>query len=290
MRLVIATGLFFAFSAAIAQLPAVDVYCADLKWTNGVPSASGVVNISARVGYDNQPSFSPDGKQIYYTSIRDSIQADIYAYDIASGNTRQITKTIESEYSPVFTADGDHFTVVRVEQDSTQRLWMFEPDGSKPKVILERVDSIGYYTALGAQAFAFFLVTDTPTLGMADMKKQEVQIIDRNIGRCIKQIPGTDQFSYLVKGEPLWQIYSYDLKKKKKEMITVVSSDSEDYVWTSDGKLLMAHQNKIWMLDAADKNASWQKVCEISELPGRTIFRMALSPDGTRLAFVASEK
>ena len=42
------------------------------------------VNITNRSGYDNQPSFSKDEKSIYFTSIRNDKQADIYLYNIKS--------------------------------------------------------------------------------------------------------------------------------------------------------------------------------------------------------------
>ena len=90
------------------------------------------VKITTFAGYNNQPSFLPDGRSIFYTSIRDK-QADIYRYDIRSGATSQITNTPESEYSPMLMPDGKNISVVRVEADGTQRLWKFPLNGGQPE-------------------------------------------------------------------------------------------------------------------------------------------------------------
>src|SRR5438874_2160559 len=41
-------------------------------------------------GYNNQPSFLPDGQSLLYTSIRNK-QADIYRYDLRTDATTQVT-------------------------------------------------------------------------------------------------------------------------------------------------------------------------------------------------------
>ena len=43
------------------------------------------MNITRSPGYDNQPSFTPDGAAILFTSNRGGTQTDIYRYDVGSG-------------------------------------------------------------------------------------------------------------------------------------------------------------------------------------------------------------
>src|SRR5256885_6703718 len=69
------------------------------------------LNITNSPGYDNQPSFTPDGRSILFTSIRDGgTQTDIYRYVVATGTTSRVTHTPESEYSPTVTPDGGHIS------------------------------------------------------------------------------------------------------------------------------------------------------------------------------------
>ena len=106
------------------------------------------VNISDSPGYDNQPSFTPDGASVLFTSVRPerkpdpangaAIGSDIYRYDLAGKTISRVTNTPESEYSATVTPDARHISVIRVESDGTQRLWQFTLDGSEPTVLLPR--------------------------------------------------------------------------------------------------------------------------------------------------------
>ena len=97
------------------------------------------INISNNPGYDNQPSFTPDGKAVLFTSVRGNRKpnpansaatgSDIYRYDIVTRRLSQVTNTPEAEYSPTVTPDRRHISVIRVEADGTQRLWQFAIDG-----------------------------------------------------------------------------------------------------------------------------------------------------------------
>src|SRR5437870_10330194 len=104
--------------------PGTDIYVASLTRAAGGLEVGEPLNVTARPGYDNQPAFSPDGKTLYYTSYRGG-QSDIFRYELGSRTTAQVTATPESEYSPTVMSDGKHLSVIRVERDSTQRLWAF---------------------------------------------------------------------------------------------------------------------------------------------------------------------
>jgi len=45
-------------------------------------AVGAAVNITNNAGYDNQPSFAPDGGSLFFTSIRGGATTDIYRYDI----------------------------------------------------------------------------------------------------------------------------------------------------------------------------------------------------------------
>src|SRR5258705_436310 len=121
-------ALVAAALAGAQAPPGTDIFLADLR-ARGAGDRVEVgppVNATHRTGYDNQPFFTPDGRSFLYTSVTDG-QADIWRYDIAAGRSVQLTKTTpESEYSATPLPAGSGFSVVRVEADSTQRLWRFD--------------------------------------------------------------------------------------------------------------------------------------------------------------------
>ena len=119
------------------------------------------INISNSPGYDNQPSFTPDGAAVLFTSVRGERKpdpansaatgSDIYRYDIAPARLSQVTNTPEAEYSPTVTPDGRHISVIRVEGDGTQRLWRFTIEGTQPELVLRDVKPVGYHAWADAQ-------------------------------------------------------------------------------------------------------------------------------------------
>ena len=77
-----------------------------------MPKPGAARRVTTWEGYDNQPSFTPDGAAILYTSIRADNQADIYRHGLADNSTMRLTETEEAEYSPTVTPDGKFFSVV----------------------------------------------------------------------------------------------------------------------------------------------------------------------------------
>src|SRR5262249_35088961 len=174
------------------------------RLTVGVP-----VNITNSPGYDNQPSFTPDGSAILFTSIRGNRSGstsatlpDIYRYDIASKAITRVTETAEGEYSPTVTPDGQHFSVIRVAADSTQRLWQFTLDGRNPELVLPDVKPVGYHVWADDHTLALFVLGQPATLQLADMGTGKAEIVASGIGRSLQRIPGGSTISFVARPAP----------------------------------------------------------------------------------------
>lgn len=246
-------------------------------------------NITDRDGYDNQPFFWPDSKRLLYTSIRDD-QADIYAYSLADSSTSALTQTPESEYSPTPMPDSASFSVVRVELDTAlvQRLWAFPNAGGEPKLVLEKINPVGYHAWGDAHTLGLFVLGSPPTFQLADTRTGEGKILAERAGRSIHKIPGQHAISFVTKpAENEWWINRLDLDGGDMVQLAKTLPGSEDYAWMPDGSMVMGLGSKLYRWQTALPN-EWQLLADFSETGLTDITRLAVSPDGKYLAVVSA--
>jgi dipeptidyl aminopeptidase/acylaminoacyl peptidase len=284
--------------------PSTDVFIAPLKVSGATVTVGAPVNISSSPGYDNQPSFTPDGAAVLFTSMRgDAKQSEIYRYDFGTaagasgaGALTRLTETPESEYSPTVTPDGGHFSVIRVEADGTQRLWQFTMDGKAPSLVLTDVKPVGYHAWADDRTLALFVLGKPATLQLADRTTGAATIAATDIGRSIQKIPGRNTVSFVLRDVPAGSgtatlsVREFDPKTRAiTPLVPVVSGATEaDLAWTPDGLLLMAHNGALYGWRRGDKD--WARLADLDALGLAGVSRMAVSPKGDRIAFVANQK
>ena len=267
--------------------PSADIYLVDIKTRGGQIELGKPVQMTEWRGYDNQPMFLPDGKSLFYTSIRDDGQADIYQYKIAENAITNATKTFESEYSATPTPDGKFFSVIRVERDSTQRLWKFPLAGGEPVLVFENVKPVGYHAWGDANTVAMFVLGNPPTLQLGDARTGKAEVIEKNIGRSLHKIPKREAISFVHKvTENEWLIKQLDLKTRAISTLVKTLAGSEDYAWTPQGIVLMGKEAKLYQCDLKN-GADWQEIADFSSAGWKSITRLAVSSKGERLAVVA---
>jgi hypothetical protein len=270
-------------------IPSTDIYLAGLKMDAGAIHIEKPVNVTHRKGYDNQPYFLPDGQAFFYTVIGEDEQADSYRYDLKTGASKALFHTKDSEYSPTLTPDGKHISVVRVEADQTQRLWMFPLAGGEPELVLPNVKPVGYHVWVDDHTLVLFILGEPNTLQSADTKTGKTQVIADKIGRCIRNIPKTNKVSFARNTEGKnWNIEEWDPQTNTTKVLTTAVSDEADYAWLPDGSLLMAADSKLLRWDPA-KGSGWTEVADFSKDGLHGITRMLVDPAGDRLAIVAEE-
>ncbi len=89
-----------------------------------------IIPIPSPPGGDIEPSWSPDGTRIAYTSIRANYP-QIFIFEIATENTEQITDTTGGNRQPVWSQDGNQLAFSSYRKGSWQ-IWISAPDGSDP--------------------------------------------------------------------------------------------------------------------------------------------------------------
>ena len=270
--------------------PATDIFLFELgdldAWEPAPP-----VNITDRDGYDNQPSFLPDGSGLLYTSIREG-QADVYRYSLADGSTHQVTDTPESEYSPTPTPWDRAFTTVRVESDGSQRLWRFPLEAGEPWLVLEDVQPVGYHTWLSSYTVALFVLGDPPTLELVYLGTKTPRRLADSIGRSLHMVPENGHLSFVRKVGERWFIDAFDPWIEKEYKLVKTRPGSEDFTWTADGRILMGEGSKLYSYRHGPraKLDPWVEVADFETFGVRDVTRLDLSPDERHLAVVGSRE
>jgi len=289
-RTLLATLLTAGLTSALrAQArPSTDVWVVPMKHAAGVPTFGRPVNATHRAGYDNQPSFTPKGDAVLYTYIGADAQADIWRFALPPGVPSRVTITTESEYSATVTPDGRWFSVIRVEADSTQRLWKFPLKGKDaPALVLRDVKPVGYHAWASAHELVLFVLGSPATLQLADDRTGAAEVIARNIGRSLAKVPGREAVTFVQQyadGSAPW-ITELDVRTKQLRPIAPAPAGADFHVWTPGGMLLTAAGSRLH----AWRNGSWEVVADFTAGGVRGMSRLAVSPGGNWLAFVADD-
>lgn len=274
--------------------PDTEIFLAPLSGGANALAVGKPVNISRSPGYDNQPSFTPGGKSILFTSIRGGTQTDIYRYDIAASSVSRVTDTPESEYSATVTPDGAHISVIRVEADQTQRLWRFTLDGRQPEVVLANLKPVGYHAWADADTLALFVLGQPATLQLANARTGSARVLISGIGRSFQRIPGRGSISFVERAggadpaaAPKLSVRELDPKTGAvTPLVAAVRGAREaDLAWTPDGVLLMAEKDVLYGWRRGDRE--WTRIADLAALGLHGVSRIAVSAAGDRIAFVA---
>ncbi len=259
------------------------------------PSLSGPLRVTDRAAYDNQPAFSPDGSMLYYTAgvaFAGGEQTDIRRYRLADGDTATVLHSPESEYSPRVMPDGEYLSVVRVElPDSAQRIWRLRPDGRKQRPVMSGVEPVGYYTWLPDAQVACFILGEAGrhTLQVGHSGKQRLDVVAARIGRCL-QTTREGKLAYVDLERNAIRVFDPLARTGEDLAPTLQPEGPHDFVLDDRGRIWMGAKGRLYIFDPAG-DRRWHFACEALKLLPEdwnlgAFDRMALAPDGSRLALV----
>lgn len=245
-------------------------------------------NLTKRTGYDNQPGFSADGKAVMYTRMVDNGPTDIWTVALPNGTPQALTTTPQSEYSAQPTPDGRTFSAIRVElPDSTQRLWRFPiSGGGAPSLVLEKIKPVGYHVWAAEHTLVIFVLGSPATLQIADDRTGTSEVVARNIGRALSKVPGRNAVTFLqqVRDSAAWITEVNTLTKETKRLMTPPKG-ADYHVWTPGGALIVGVGSSLYIWN----NGRWDVLADFASWGVRGISRLAVSPNGDWLAFVAED-
>ncbi|HBZ38938.1 MAG TPA: hypothetical protein DEO59_10855 [Balneola sp.] len=268
--------LTFSINIVAHAQQSTEVYLFDLTKTESGFELTNPVNASDNEGYDNQPSFTKDGKALLFASTRNE-QTDILWYDIQSGNKSWLSTTLGGEYSPVLTPDGTHISAVRLDPDGLQLLYQYSIKDKTPQVLIPDL-KIGYYAWISEATIVAFVLGEPATLQKINVATGKSELLQNNPGRSIHRIPGTQDFSFVDKTDPdTWIIMRSKLNDSQSvEQITSTLPGAEDMAWIDDRFIVMGNESNLYIYDLQNKNSNkWELLADLSNYNLNTITRLA---------------
>jgi len=275
-------------SAAHAQVPpGTDIWVFPLREGGRILDVASGARVTNRPGYDNQPCFLPGGSTLLFTSIDESGQADILRLSLETGVVEPLTDSApESEYSATLMPSGDRISVIRVEADSTQRLWSFDLAGGTPTLLLPGVAPVGYHAWLQGGEVALFVLGSPSTLQIASLETGQARIVARDIGRSLHQAPDGREVSFVQWDEEGGGVITLlDPASGETRAMAPLLEGNEYYAWTPWGDLLMGRGSSVYRWVSAQAGR-WEEMADLTAGGVTGISRIAVSPDGDRIAVV----
>ncbi len=250
--------------------------------------------ITDRKGYDNQPFFI-NNEQLVFSSADENGNYDIFLYNFDSGKFTNMTRTeTKSEYSPLLTDCGQYISAVTVEEDSSQRLWLYPLNFGEPELLYDDIEPVNYYDWYNN--IAAMNVEGQPNKLIYPHSRENVVTLAENVGRSIQNRPKTSQVTYLdkganvvINGKDTYEIKAYDLEENVLSNFGVALSGAVDFIWLDKNTLLMARNQELY-IKKIKKSQDWVKIAKVTMPEYGAISRLAISPKSNRLVLVMERK
>lgn len=281
--------LFCYLSVFSQKPPTSEVFLFDVKRDQDSLTICKGSKISTSIGYNNQPYFY-DNNTLLYVSAPEG-QTDIVQYNIEEKSTEFISRTPGSEFSPTRFPVGNDIASVRLEPDGTQQLYTYSNTGDSTQIKRLSELKIGYFDFYNKdEILAAVVKNGAMDLHFINIENQTDSLLIDNVGRSIKRIPETSNLSYsLVNNSEGLDIYMLDVDDAMSSyFICTLPIGIQDFTWLSSTQLLIGSRNQLFIYDTLGE-AQWNPMATL-EMDGlEQISRIAVSPDGTKIAIVAQD-
>lgn len=245
-------------------------------------------NVSNNKGYDNQPFFISDDALVF--AANNNGQTDISEYNLTTKIKKWANnKTEGSEYSPQNFPSNTDLAAVRLDKDGKQRLYKYNSEtGTSSEVIKDlQVAYFAFYSA--EKILATVLSEDQMDLVLINLKTKSTDTLFKNAGRTIQRIPATNSMAYtLINEDKNLDLYVLDMNSNDSFFICELPFATQDYVWLNDTQIVTGKGSKLYIYDTLG-GTEWNRVASLDEYGIKNITRMAVSPNGKKLALVVEE-
>ncbi|MFT5249788.1 MAG: hypothetical protein ACI93P_001520 [bacterium] len=284
-------SLVFTFTCIllIAQTNT-EVFVMDLEFSENVFNIESFKNVSNNPGYDSQPFFI-DNEQIVYARTYDNL-TDIIKYHLKNKSLINISETkIGGEYSPQKIPNSNYYAAVRLDTTGLQRLYKYDSDSKQSSLLFKNLQ-IAYYSFYDENRLLSSVLSGANLdLVYSDISKKLNDTLLVKVGRSIHKVPNTiDTMSYTsVNDEGNMDVFQLDITTLESFFVSQLPVGIQDHIWLDESTLLIGSLDKLFLLDLFG-NGDWKLVADLSKYNIKDISRLAVNPDGSKLAMVAELK
>jgi hypothetical protein len=266
-----------------------EVYVFDIRPAYEGLELLNIQNISNNKGYNNQPSF-PSNETILFAGNNEG-QSDIAEYNLNSKTKKWFNKKTEGgEYSPQKFPTSTDVAAVRLDKDGLQRLYKYNSQTGEPTELIKDLQIAYFAFYRDSKILSTVLNGNTMDLVLIDLQSKKTDTLFYNSGRSLQKVPKTNSMSYsLVNEEGNLDLYLLDMNSYENFVVTQLPIGIQDYVWINDTQILVGSGNKLYMYDTLGES-EWTRVASLEDYGLKNITRMAISPNGKKLAIVAEAK
>lgn len=262
-----------------------EVYSAQLITTAKGYQIGSLSNCSNNEGYDNQPSFWSE-ETLLYAATRNG-QTDVLLHQLTSGEKKWQSATGQgSEYSPLRIPSTKEFSAIRLDTSGLQRLYRYNSDGVSH--LLHPDLKIGYQLWVDTNTLlCTVLVDDRMDLYLLDVDRGTATRLQSRVGRSLHKVPNSELLSFIHWKDGKAIVTTLDQKTKAQKAVFVLPEGVQDHAWLPDGTLIYGQRNALFTV-SSDQAPRLLHQFKDEEIKG--ISRIAVSPQGKRLALVGEEK
>lgn len=294
--------LFFISFRTLAQLPETRIMVFNIQRIPKGFHISEPIWESRKIGYNNQPYFTPDGRYMLFSSSRDSTNTEIMRADMngKKWKLKRLTRSKEPEYSPRITPNENTISCVSVEKDKvTQHFYLYNLKGRKPRVLKPELKTIGYYEWLSPHEFVSFELPEPFYFVKHNLNNNSCDTLSTGIGRTFYYWRSKSRMIYVDKTDSnhyMMKAMNPSPRGRDKNNLSVTFlgetlPKEEDFCVCLDGTILMGHDGILYMKKNPLKfqDEEWQIVADLKSYGLKEFKRMAISPDNTKLAIVVTK-
>jgi hypothetical protein len=270
-----------------AQILETEVWVGPLDLSGGGFVVGELTNISNHAGYDNQPSFGPDGSWLLFTQEADSLDTSgngVHAvrYELRSGKSTLLP--LARGFSPTPAENGSRLLLLR-----EGAVWLHDAQGRKVRKVVETTEA-GYFARFDDRTWALFMNDKERRIVLYDAATKTLETMDKGAITAPYRIPEIRAVSYVVQEGEKKTLRRLDLATKKVNVLTEIALPTGGHhVWLSRGSILFASGNTIveWTPTSPER---FVKIHEFSHPDLQGITRIAISPQGDRIAIVSTAR